>query len=88
MTMPTHSAFERDRFQPARDHFEAIVGWLGGGEAPVDHSLLEDGLEERGREVLRLLYQARLDELSKAERSEVSTAMKMEAPGVCSDHVP
>jgi hypothetical protein len=74
MTMPTHSALERDRFQPARDHFEAIIGWLGGGEGPVDHSLLEDGLEERGREVLRLLYQARLDELSKVERSEAARA--------------
>src|SRR5271170_5169473 len=72
MTMATHSALERDPFQLARDHFEAIVGWLRDGEAPVDHSLLEDGLDGRGREVLRLLYQARLDQLSTAERSEAA----------------
>jgi hypothetical protein len=72
MTMATHSALERDPFQLARDHFEAVVEWLGGSDAPVDHSLLEEGLDGRGREVLRLLYQARLDELSRAERSEAA----------------
>jgi hypothetical protein len=69
MTMATHSALERDPFQLARDRFEAVVEWLGGSDAPVDHSRLEEGLDGRGREVLRLLYQARLDELSRAERS-------------------
>jgi hypothetical protein len=69
MTMATHSALESDPFQLARNHFEAVVEWLGGSDAPVDHSLLEEGLDERGREVLRLLYQARLDELSRAARS-------------------
>ena len=64
MTMATHSALERDPFQSARDQFEAIVGWLRGSDAPMDHSLLEGGLDERGREVLRLLYQAFLDGLS------------------------
>jgi hypothetical protein len=72
MTMATHSVLERDPFQLARDHFEAIVGWLRDGEAPIDHSLLEDGLDGRGREVLRLLYQARLDQLSKAESREAA----------------
>jgi hypothetical protein len=72
--MATHSAREGDPFQLARDHFEAIVGWLRDGKAPLDHGLLEDGLEERGREAFRLLYQARLDLLSKAERSAAARA--------------
>jgi len=72
MTMAPQSALECDPFELARDHFEAIVGWLRCNEVPMDHSLLEGGLEERGREVLRLLYQARLDELSKAEKSEAA----------------
>jgi len=72
MTMATHSALEGDPFQLARDQFEAVVEWLGGSDAPVDHSLLEEGLDGRGREVLRLLYQARLDRLSRAERSEAA----------------
>jgi hypothetical protein len=71
MTMTAHSLLERDPFQVARDGFEAMVGWLRDSGA-VDHSQLEEGLEERGREVLRQLYQAQLDELSKAERSEAS----------------
>jgi hypothetical protein len=71
MTMTTHSPLERDPFQVARDGFEAMVGWIRGSGA-VDHSLLEEGLEERGREVLRQLYQAHLDELSKTERSEAA----------------
>src|ERR1700691_4656658 len=71
MTMTTHPALERDPFQLARDSFETTIKWLSDGGA-VDHSLLEGELEERGREVLRLLYQAQLDELSKTERSEAA----------------
>ena len=70
MTITTHSALECDLFQPARDGFEAIVAWLRRSGAAVDHSMLEEGLEERGREVLRQLYQAHFDELFKIERSE------------------
>lgn len=72
MTMATHSALECDLFQPARASFEVIIGWLRGSAASMDHSLLEEGLEERGREVLRLLYQAQLDELAKVEKSEAA----------------
>src|SRR6202167_3424458 len=73
MTMTTHPALERDPFQLARDSFETTIKWLSDGGA-VDHSLLEAGLEERGREVLRLLYQAQLDELSWVERREAARA--------------
>ena len=82
MTMATHSALERDPFQSARDQFEAIVGWLRGSDAPMDHSLLEGGLDERGREVLRLLYQAFLDGLSHAEREEAERTPVSDATSV------
>jgi len=72
MPMATHSAFESDPFQLAREGFEAIVGWLRDSGSSVDHSLLEEGLGERGREVLRLLYQAQLDELSKVEKNKAA----------------
>jgi hypothetical protein len=70
MTMATHPALECDPFQRARDGLEAIVGWLKGSGASVDHSVLEEELVTRGREVLRQLYQAHLDELSRVERRD------------------
>lgn len=70
MTMAAHPARERDPFQAARDQFEAVVQWLVSATAPVDHTELEEGVAEQGREVLRLLHQGRLDELSRAERRE------------------
>jgi hypothetical protein len=81
MTMTTHPALERDPFQLARDSFETTIKWLRDGGA-VDHSLLEAGLEERGREVLRLLYQAQLDELSWVERREAARAPVREGTSV------
>src|ERR1700691_4989606 len=81
MTMTTHPALERDPFQLARDSFETTSKWLRDGGA-VDHSLLEAGLEERGREVLRLLYQAQLDELSWVERREAARAPVREGTSV------
>jgi hypothetical protein len=74
MTMPAHSALDGDLFQPARDAFEAVIGWLRGSDVPMDHTALEEGLDERGTEVLRRLYQARLDELSRAERRKAAQA--------------
>jgi translation initiation factor 2 beta subunit (eIF-2beta)/eIF-5 len=71
MTMTAHSALERDPFQAARDGFDETLEWLRGSGA-VDHTLLEEELGKRGREVLRRLYQAQFDELSKAEKSEAA----------------
>jgi hypothetical protein len=72
MTMAPHSALEGDPFRLARGGFEAIIRWLEDNRASMDHSLLEEGLEDRGREVLRQLYQAQLDELFKVERREAA----------------
>lgn len=70
MAIAAHSAFERDPFRNARDHFDATTAWLSGPDAPMDHTALEEGLDVRGRELLRLMYQTRLDQLSKAEREQ------------------
>jgi hypothetical protein len=49
-------------FDRAREHFEAVVSWLSGSESgELDHGRLEQELDVRGREVLRLLYQDHLD---------------------------
>lgn len=74
MTMRAHPALDGDLFQPARETFEAIIGWLRGSDVPMDHTALEEGLGDRGQELLRRLYQARLDELSAIERRETAQA--------------
>ena len=51
-----------DGFAVARDEFERLVGYLrSGGARDLSHAELERALNERGREVLRQLYQAYLD---------------------------
>jgi hypothetical protein len=60
---------EIDYFHPARESFEAIVEWAQN-QAPTDHSEIECAIEERGREVLRRLYQGWFDKLAACERME------------------
>jgi hypothetical protein len=49
-------------FARAREAFAEIEGWLDGAQAAgLEHGALEEQLEARGREVLRLLLQDHLD---------------------------
>ncbi len=51
-----------DEFRPARDQFEAAIGWLQSEDAAkLTHSVLEERLQEEGRELMRKLFQAHLD---------------------------
>src|ERR1700751_5446264 len=51
-----------DAFAQSRECFRELEDWLASGDAGVlQHADLEDQLEERGRELVRLLYQGRLD---------------------------
>jgi len=51
-----------DEFRPARDQFEAAISWLESEDASkLTHSVLEERLEEDGREMMRKLFQAHLD---------------------------
>jgi len=58
-----------DRFARSREQFELIVGWLDGEEADgLEHAALESRIESEGRELLRALFQDRLD--LRAEREQ------------------
>ena len=60
-------------FGGSRTCFEDIVGWLDGTDAgSMSHSDLEEGLDQRGRELLRRLLQDHLDlRARREERVEV-----------------
>ena len=66
-----HPARESDYFYPARQSFDAMVEWARK-TGPTDHSEVECAIEERGRELLRLLYQGWYDKLAAAERGEAA----------------
>jgi len=66
----------------AREAFAEMVSWVGGPEAPMDHDALETGLATRGKELLRQLYQARLDLLSRAEAREAASRPPQEGTTV------
>jgi len=58
-----------DRFVRSRAQFALIVGWLDGEEADgLEHAALESWIESEGRELLRALFQDRLD--LRAEREQ------------------
>jgi hypothetical protein len=60
---------EDDGFARSRARFEEMLGFLdGAGAAGLDHGELEERLQAEGRELLRLLYQDRLDLSSARER--------------------
>jgi hypothetical protein len=53
---------EKDAFDPSREHFEQMVGWLEGTEAAsLAHGELEEQVEQRARELQRRLLQDHLD---------------------------
>jgi hypothetical protein len=55
-------------FAASLESFEGIVGWLGGpAAAALTHGELEVELAERGRELLRRLFQDHLQRLAAAE---------------------
>ena len=74
MPISPRSPLAVDRFQSAREHFEKVLDWLGSPEAPMDHSVLETEVVERGREALRLAAQARLDLLTAKEKAAQTPA--------------
>lgn len=56
------SAMDTDRFNRARACFDEVVGWLEGVEATaLTHGELEEELDRRGRELLRVMLQDQLD---------------------------
>ncbi len=70
MTRAAHPSWVRDPFRAARAEFDQMLEWLAGHDVPSDHSALENGLLERGYEVMRSAYQGHLDKLSEQERRE------------------
>jgi hypothetical protein len=58
-----------EAFAGSRELFEAVAGWLDGpGAAGLTHAGLEEALADRGRELLRQLYQDHLDLRAGAEQ--------------------
>lgn len=67
MPSTTQPASVVDPFEPARQRFEALLAFVASAQCPEHHCELEAEIEERGREVHRLVLQGRLDELFAAE---------------------
>src|SRR3989304_2910399 len=64
----------QDSYDMARDDLESIIEFLKSSAAgTLTHSMLEDVLNERGREVLRRLLQAHIDARGPGE---AATAVK------------
>jgi len=71
---------ENDDFAGAREAFEELLGFLAGDQAlSASHGELEDALGERGRELLRQLYQ---DHLDLRARREVRLEEVTDAKGI------
>jgi hypothetical protein len=50
-----------DPFARSRERFEGVVAWLGGDQVDgLEHSGLEDRLQDEGRELLRALFEDRM----------------------------
>ena len=56
-----------EAFAEARGQFAGLEEWLAGDAAGLQHADLEEQLAERGREVMRLLFQGHLDLLAARE---------------------
>jgi hypothetical protein len=82
MTIAAHPARNSDHFHHARELFETIVEWARS-TGPTDHSEMEGALEERGRELLRHLYQAWYDTLAAVEKREAKGERMPEGTRVC-----
>ena len=60
--MSEYAALAGEAFAQVRERFEETLGWLAGaGAGALEHGDLEDQLGERGRELLRLMFQGQLD---------------------------
>lgn len=64
---------ENEAYAGAQEQLDTLVRWLESGEA-VTHTELEDGIEERGVELMRRLHQGRLDRLTEQERQGSTAA--------------
>ena len=56
-----------EAFAGAREQFAQTEDWLAGQAAGLQHAELEEQLDARGRELLRLLFQGHLDLLAARE---------------------
>jgi hypothetical protein len=61
----------REPFASARQSFDELIHWLSGPQAPRTEAAIEDGLFERGMEVLRQLLETKLQVLFERERVEL-----------------
>ena len=60
--MSEYAALAGEAFAQVRERFEETLGWLAGAEAgALERGDLEDQPGERGRELLRLMFQGQLD---------------------------
>ena len=59
---------EPQAFTASRASFEQMVGWLDADAAELTHAELEEQLDARGRQLLRLLFQDHLDLRTYRER--------------------
>jgi hypothetical protein len=66
-----HPARESDHFYSALQSFESMLEWARR-TGSTDHSEVEGAIEERGREVLRLVYQGWFDKIAADERREAA----------------
>lgn len=69
MTMSTRTRLPREPFTTARVVFLDLLEWAET-KAPLDHAAFEEDLFCRGTEVLRVIFQNRLDQLSAIETAE------------------
>jgi hypothetical protein len=60
-------ACREEAFTGAREQFAATEEWLAGDAAGLQHAELEEQLKERGRELIRRLFQGHLDLLAAGE---------------------
>jgi len=67
-TVPLRLLEALDAFEEAREFFEGLPEFLSTPEAlDMNHSDMERELEQRGRELMRKLYQGWLDEMSRGK---------------------
>lgn len=72
-TTPQHDS-ARDPFERAHALFSEMLIWLGASAHDADHRVLEEGLRERGNEILRAAYQGHIDQRHRREREALRVA--------------
>ncbi len=66
-SMKAHLLEEIDPYLQAREMFGDFIAWLRSPRCPESHSDLEREVDKRGMDLMRALYQGRLDQLSVEE---------------------